>query len=145
MTTIENPATEKMNGSSRMTDYPDSPWWIVRPSLAASLAGSFALAYGVYRFAGMVQPPSAVTPRTATALMHLLSATPTLGLIGVIAGVLAFRQRGRRAMQILCALLALASFAGVGLNVARGANGTGPIETLIEKAFTNASLSFVGK
>ena len=145
MTTIENPATEKMNGSSRMTPSTDSPWWIVRPSLAASLAGSFALALGVYRFAGMVQPPFALTPRTATALLHLLSATPTLGLIGAIAGVLAFRQRGRRAMQILCALLALASFAGVGLNVARGANGTGPIETLIEKAFTNASLSFVRK
>ena len=145
MTTIENPATEKMNGSSRMTTSTDSPWWIVRPSLAASLAGSFALAFGVYRFAGMVQPPFALTPRTTTALLHLLSATPTLGLIGAIAGVLAFRQRGRRAMQILCALLALASFAGVGLNQVRASKGTDPIETMIENALASATPGFAGK
>ena len=132
MTTIENPATEQMNGSSRMTRAADSPWWIVRPSLAASLAASFALAYGAYRFAGMAQPPLTVTPRALTALLQFLSATPTLAAIGVLAGVLAFRQRGRRALQILCALLAIACFAGVGLNRARATSGGG-IETLIEK------------
>ena len=144
MTTIENPATEMMNGSSRMTPSTDSPWWIVRPSLAASLAGSFTLAFGVYRFAGMVQPPFALTPRTLPALMHLLSATPTLALIGVLACVFTFRQRGRRAMQILCALLAFASFAGVGLNRARE-TGSGGLETMIEKALDGAALTFAGK
>ena len=134
-----------MNGSSRITPGTDSPWWIVRPSLAASLAGSFALAFGVFRSAGMAQPPLALTPRTATALMHLLSATPTLALIGAVACVFTIRQRGRRAMQILCALLALASFAGVGLNVARTSNGTDPIGTMIENALANASRSFAGK
>ena len=145
MTTIENPATEKMNGSSRMTSFTDSPWWIVRPSLAASLAGSFALAYSAYRFAGMTQPPFTMTPRTLTALMQLLSATPTLAAIGALASILVFRQRGRRAMQLLCALLALASFAGVGLNFARESSGGGQIETMIEKALGSASLPFAGK
>lgn len=145
MTTIENPATEKMNGSSRMTNYPDAPWWIVRPSLAASLAGSFALAYGAYRFAGMAQPPLTVTPRALGALMQVVSATPTLTVIGVFACVLAFRQRGRRAMQILCALLALASFAGIGLNRARESSSGGGIEAMIEKALGSGSAVISGK
>lgn len=144
MTTIENPATEKMNGSSQMTNYPDAPWWIVRPSLAAILAGSFALAYGAYRFAGMAQPPFTVTARTLAALMQFMSATPALAVIGVFAGVLAFRQRGRRAMQILCVLLALASFAGVGLNRARESSGGG-IEAMIEKALGSEAAVISGK
>ena len=145
MTTIENPTTEKMNGSSRMTNATDLPWWIVRPSLAASLAVSFALAYAAYRFAGMAQPAFALTPHALAALMSLLSSTPALAAIGLLACVMAVRQRGRRAMQILCVLLALASFAGVGLNLARTARGTGPIETMIEKALATASPSFAGK
>ena len=145
MTTTEYPATEKMNGSSRMMARTDSPWWIVRPSLAAGLAGSFALAFGVYRFAGLAQPPLALTPRAFTALMQMLSATPTLAAIGVLACVLLFRQRGRRALQILCGLLALASLAGVGLNVARDSRGHGPIETWVEKALAEASPNFAGK
>ena len=132
--------TEKMNGSSRMMARTDSPWWIVRPSLAAGLAGSFALAFGVYRFAGLVQPPPAFTSRSFSALMQMLSATPTLAAIGVLACVLLFRQRGRRALQILCGLLALASLAGVGLNVARDSRGHGPIEAWVE-----SSLSFSSK
>ena len=127
-----------------MTARTDSPWWIVRPSLAAGLAGSFALAFGVYRFAA-VQPPPALTPRSFTALMQMLSATPVLAAIGVLACVLLIRQRGRRALQILCGLLALASLAGVGLNVARDARGHGPIETWVEKALADASPGFAGK
>lgn len=144
MTTIENPITEKMHGSSRMTTSTDSPWWIVRPSLAASLAGSFTLAFGVYRFAGMAQPPLTVSPRAFAALMQVVSATPTLAAIGALACVFAFRQRKRRAMQILCVLLALACFAGVGLNRARATSGGG-IETMIEKALDGAPQAVGGK
>ena len=145
MTTTEYPATEKMNGSSRMTASTDSPWWIVRPSLAAGLAGSFALAFGVYRFAGFAQPPLALRPRTFAALMQMLGATPTLAAIGVLACVLVFRQRGRRASQILCGLLVLASLAGVGLNVARDSRGHGPVETRVKNALADASPVFAGK
>ena len=145
MTTIENPTTEKMNGSSRMTNATDSPWWIVRPSLAASLAVSFALAFAVYRFAGMAQPGLALTPHTLATLMIVLSSTPALAAVGILACVMAVRQRGRRVMQTLCALLALASFAGVGLNLVRDSRGTDPIGSMIEKALASALPSFAGK
>ena len=139
MTTIENPATEKMNGSSRMTTFTDSPWWIVRPSLAASLAGSFALTYGAYRLAGMTQPPVTVSPRTLATLMQFLSATPTLTTIGALASILAFRPRGRRALQILCILLALASFTGVGLNRMRESGGENGIASMIDRLLDSGS------
>ena len=53
MTTIEIPTTEKMNGSTRMTAGTDSPWWNVRPLLAASLAGSLAITVSAFHFAGL--------------------------------------------------------------------------------------------
>ena len=145
MTTTEYPATEEMNGSSRMMASTDAPWWIVRPSLAAGLAGSFALAFCVYRFAGLAQPTPALTPHAFTGLMQMLSATPTLAAISALACVLMVRQRGRRALQILCALLALASLAGVGLNVVRDSRGHGPIETWVEKALAEAPPGFAEK
>ena len=145
MTTIEYPTTEKKNGSSRMTPRTDLPWWIVRPSLAATLVGSIALAAGVPRLAGITQPPLALNPRIFTALMQMLGATPTLAAIAVLACALLFRQRTRRAMRILSGLLALASLVGVGLNVARDSRGHGPIETWAENALANAQPVFAGK
>ena len=128
-----------------MTTRTDSPWWIVRPSLAAGLAGSFALAIGVYRFAGFTQPALTLTPRSFSALMQSLSGTPALAAVGLFGCVLILRRRGRRMLQILCALLALASFAGVWLNVVRDTLGRGPIEGLIEKVLANGSPGFAGK
>jgi hypothetical protein len=145
MTTIENPATEKMNGSSRMTTFTDSPWWFVRPSLAASLAASFALAAGVFRFAGTPTYGTPLTPPSLTDVMQFLSATPTLIAFGVLACMIAIRRTSRGSLRTLSILLAVAAFAGAGINSARDSFGRGPIEVMVEKALADAPALFAGK
>ena len=145
MTTIENPTTEKMNGSSRMTTLTDSPWWIVRPQLAAALACSVAVSAGVYRFTGMPNSGTAFTTRTLAEMMQILSATPTLIAFGVLACMIAFRKTSRRPLRTLSIMLAAAAFAGAGINSARDSFGRGPIEVWVEKALTDAPALFAGK
>ena len=144
MTTIENPTTEKMNGSSRMTTRADSPWWIVRPSLAAILAGSLALTVSAFYFAGLTHPAWALTPRSLNGLMQLLSATPTLTAIGLLACVLAFRRKQRRSSQILCGLLAIAALSGAWMSSARESRG-GALEMWIESALSMSQPAIAGK
>ena len=145
MTTIENPATEKMNGSSRITSATDSPWWIVRPSLAAGLAGSFAITAGAFRFAGLPDSGAAFSARSLPGLMQALSATPTLIAFAVFAFAVLLRRNSGRSLRVLCLLLALASLAGAVINAARDAHGRGPVETWVEKTLASMSPSFVGK
>ena len=141
MTTIENPTTEQMNGSSRMTTGTDSPWWIVRPSLAASLAGSVALTLSAFSVAGLAHPSWTVTQRSVTGMMQLLSATPALVGVGLLACLLMLRRRQRRSSRVLCGLLAAAALAGAWLNVARESHGVSAIERLIDRVFAATHLA----
>ena len=125
-----------MNGSSQMTNAADSAWWIVRPSLAAGLVGACAVAAGAFRFAGMPGTGMAFNTLSLAELMHLLSATPTLIAIAVFACVVLLRRNSRRSLRVLCMVLALASFAGAGINAVRDSYGRGPIETWVEKTLT---------
>ena len=126
--------TEKMNGSSRVTAAADSPWWKVRPTLTAGLAGSLAVAAAVNIVASIGQPAWTVDPRAFEPVVGAMSATPTLMAIGLLACVPLIRRTSRPPLQILCGLLAFAALAGAGMNLARKAYGRGPIETLIEDA-----------
>lgn len=144
MTTIEIPTTEKMNGSSRMTPLTDSPWWIVRPSLAAALAGSLAITSSAFHIAGLT-PALTLKPRALSGLMQLLSATPTLAGIGLLA-CLAMMLRGpRRSSKILCALLAAAALTGAWLNAARESRGTGVIELWVASALAYSPPALAGQ
>ena len=145
MTTIENPITEKMNGSSRMTASTDSPWWIVRPSLAAGLAGSFGLAAAAFQFAGMSGTGTAITLHSLTALMQGLSATPTLISFAVFAFAVMLRRNSRQPLRMLCVLLALASFTGAWINSLRDSHGRGPIEIWLEKALSDAPAALASR
>ncbi len=145
MKTIENPTTEKMNGSSRMTKSTDSPWWIVRPSLAAALAGSFAAAVAVCRFAGLHGAGMSVKAGSFAELMRGMSATPTLVAFALFAGAVMFSRHSGRSLRNLCVLLALASLSGAGINAARDSHGRGPIEVLIDNALANAPAVLAGK
>ena len=138
MTTIEKPETEKMNGSSRIVAVTDSPWWLVRPSLAVSLIGSFGLAASVFQYVEMPGSGVALTQHSLTALMQILSATPTLIGLAVFAFAGMFRRSSRRALRILCILLALASVTGAWINSLRDSHGRGPIEIWVEKALSDA-------
>ena len=126
-----------MNGSSRMTSATDSPWWIVRPSLAVGLAGSFALTAAAFRFAGV--PGMALSTRSLSALMPALSATPTLIAFAVFACAVLLRRKSGRSLRLLCLLLAIASLAGAGFNATRDAHGRGPIETWVEKTLASVA------
>lgn len=128
-----------------MTTGTDSPWWIVRPSLAASLAGSVALTLCAFRVAGLTHLSWPVTQRSLASAMQLLSATPTLVGIGLLACVLMSRGSQRRSSRILCGLLAAAALTGAWLNVERASNGTAAIERFVERAFTGAQPAFAGK
>ena len=146
MTTIENPTTEKMNGSSRMTtDSTDSPWWIVRPSLAVGLAGSVALTMSAFRVAGLAHPSWAMMQRSLAGMMQLLSATPTLAGISLLACGLMLLRGQRRSSRVLCGLLAAAALAGAWLNVARESHGVTAIERLIDRALAEAQPALAGK
>ena len=128
-----------------MAPVTDSPWWIVRPSLAAGLAGSFVLAAGVFRFAGLQSSGSAFTARSLAELMQMLSATPTLITFAVFACAIMLRRHSRRPLRILCILLALASLAGAGINAVRDSYGRGPIEVWVEKALADAPAMLAGR
>ena len=145
MTTIENPTTEKMNGSSRMMTATDSPWWIVRPSLAVSLAGSIALTLSAFRLAGLAHPSWAVAQRSLAGIMQVLSGTPMLVGIGLVACLLMFVRKQRRSSRILCGLLAATALAGAWLNVTRGTHGFSAIERIIDRALAEAQPTFAGK
>ena len=134
-----------MNGSSRMTNSADLPWWIVRPSLAAGLAASLALTVSAFHFAGLTHPAWTLTPRLLNGLMQLLSATPTLAAIGFLACALAFRRKQRRSSQFLCALLAIAALSGAWMNMARESRGVGTIERFIERALVETQPALAGK
>ena len=131
-------ATEKMNGSSRVTAATDSPWWKVRPTLSSGLAGSLAVAAVVNIVAGIGQPAWTLDSRTFEPFVGVMSATPTLMTIGLLACVPLIRHTSRRPLQVLCGLLAFAALAGAGMNLARKAYGRGPIETLIEDALASS-------
>ena len=128
-----------------MTTSTDSPWWIVRPSLAASLAGSVALTLGAFRFAGLTHPSWTLTQRSLTGAMQFLSATPTLAGISLLACALMLRPKQRRSSRVLCGLLAAAALAGAWLNSAREAHGLGAIERLIDRALAEAPPALAGK
>ena len=145
MTTIENPTTEKMNGSSRMTTGTDSPWWIVRPSLLAGLAGSVAITLSAFRLAGFVHPSWAVTQRSLAEMLLLLSATPTLVGISLFACALMTLRGQRRSSRVLCGLLAAAALTGAGLNAARASHGMASLERLIDRALAEAQPALAGK
>ena len=134
-----------MNGSSRMTTGTDSPWWIVRPSLATGLAGSVALTLGAYRFAGLTHPSWTLTQRSLAGTMQLLSATPTLAAISLFACALMLRRKQRRSSRVLCALLAAAALTGAWLNAARESHGMGAVERFIDRALTEAQPTLAGK
>ena len=145
MTTIENLTTEKMNGSPRMMTAADAPWWIVRPSLAAGLAGSVALTLCAFRLAGLAHPSWAVLQRSLAGMLHLLSETPTLVGIGVLACVLMLLRKQRSLSRILCGLLAAAALSGAWLNGARESHGTSALERFIDLAVAQAQPTFAGK
>jgi hypothetical protein len=145
MTTIENPTTEKMNGSSRMTTHADSPWWMVRPSLAAGLLGSFGLAAIAFQYAGVPVFRAIVATRAVPVVMQLLSATPTLIALAVFACAIMFRQNSGRSLRVMCALLALASITGASFNSMRDSQGRGPVENWVEKALPEAKIAFDGR
>jgi hypothetical protein len=133
-TTTENPMTGMTAGSQRLAATTDTPWWKVRHSLAVGFLAIVAAAGALYYFAGIVPKEWNVNLRLLAPLMNLLSATPTLAAIALTSCILMTHQGQRRPLKVLCGLLALASLAGAGLNVARQAYGHSAIEGLIERA-----------
>lgn len=132
MTTIEYPITEKMHGSSRMTTVPDSPWWIVRLPLLATLAGSVVLAATVFHFVGSPHTGSAFTARPLVEWMQLLGTMPTMIAFTMFACAILLRRNSTGLLRILCVLLTLASLAGVWNSALRDSHGRGPIERWVE-------------
>ena len=132
MTTIENPMTEKMNGSSRMTTLTDSPWWIVRLPLAAALAGSVVLTAAAFYSVGLPNTSRALTARSLVEWMQLLGTMPTMIAFATFACAILLRRRSTGLLRILCVLLAFASLAGVWNSALRDSHGRGPIERWVE-------------
>jgi hypothetical protein len=126
-------------GSQRLGDSTDTPWWKVRHSLALGFLAIVATAGALYYFAGIVPREWNVNLRLLAPLMNLLSATPTLAAIALTSCLLMAHRGQRRPLKVLCGLLAVASLAGAGLNVARQAYGPRAIEGLIERAVPAAS------
>ena len=145
MTTIENAATEKRNGSAGGKITAESPWWNVRPSLAASLAGSFAVAAAVFHFVGTPMSGAAMPVRSMEGLMRALSSTPSLIAFAVIACALMIRRQTRRTVRTLAALLALAAVAGAGINATRDSHGRGPVENWVENALADVTTHVAAK
>ena len=125
------------SSSPRMTMAPTAPWWKVRPSLMGGLGTSVALAVAAYTFTG-VSRGWTISPTALKELMTVLSATPTLATIGVLACVLMLRPRGGASLRILCGVLAFAAITGAGLNVARATGGQGAIEVWVEQALAQS-------
>ena len=125
-------------GSQRLEAATDTPWWKVRHSLAAGFVATMAAAGALYYFAGIVPQGWNLNLQSLAPMMSLISATPTLVAIGFAACILMAIRNERRPLRLLCGLLALASLAGAGLNVARQAYGGGTIEGLIERALPAA-------
>ena len=123
----------------RLADSTDTPWWKVRHSLAVGFMAIVAAAGALYYFAGIVPTEWNVNLRFLAPLMNLLSTTPTLAAIALTSCILMAHQGQRRPRKVLCGLLALASLAGAGLNVARQAYGHGAIDGLIDRAVPAAS------
>ncbi len=134
-----------MNGSSRMHAVTDSPWWIVRPSLAAGLVGSVGLAAAAFQFAGMPGFGAGITLRSLTALMQGLSATPTLISFAVFACLVMRRRGSRQSLRMLCVLLALASFTGAWINSLRDNHGRGPLEIWVEKVLSDVPAALAAR
>jgi hypothetical protein len=138
-TTTENPMTGNTAGSQRLAEATDTPWWKVRHSLAAGFVATVAAAGALYYFAGIVPKGLDLNLRSLASVLTLLSATPSLVAIGLTACLLMANRTQRRPLKLLCGLLALASLAGAGLNVARQAYGHRAIDGWIERAVPAAS------
>ena len=138
-TTTENPMTSMTAGSQRLADSTDTPWWKVRHSLAAGFVATIATAGALYYFAGIVPKGWNLNLQLLGPIMNLISATPTLVAIGVAAFILMAHRSERRPLKLLCGLLAVASLAGAGLNVARQAYGGDAIEGLLKRAVPTQS------
>ena len=77
--------------------------------------------------------------------MRLLSATPTLAGIGLLA-CLALMLRGQhRSSRVLCGLLAAAALTGAWLNIERESHGPGAIEAWVESALASAQPTLAGQ
>lgn len=137
--------TEKMNGSSRMMTLTDSPWWIVRPQLAAALACSVALTATAFHFVGLPSSGRAFAARPLAGWMQLLGTMPALITFAIFACAILLRRRSTGLLRILCAVLALASLVGVGNSVSRDSQGRGPIEQWAERVFAESPAVLVGK
>ena len=120
-------------GTQRLAATTDTPWWKVRHSLAVGFMAIVAAAGALYYFAGIVPTEWNVNLRFLAPLMNLLSTTPTLAAIALTSCILMAHRGQRRPLKVLCGLLALASLAGAGLNVARQAYGDSAIGGLIER------------
>ena len=138
-TTTENPITGNTAGSQRFAGATDTPWWKVRHSLAAGFVATIAAAGSLYYFAGIVPRGLSLNLRSLASVLALVSGTPILAAIGLTACMLMAFRTQRRPLKVLCGLLALASLAGAGLNVARQAYGHTAIEGLIERAVPAAN------
>ena len=145
MTAIENPMTEKMNGSSRMTTLTDSPWWIVRPALGAALACSVATTAAAFHFVGLPGSGRAFAARPPGEWMQLLATTPILIGFAIFACAILLRRRSTGLLRILCALLAITSLAGAWNGASRDSHGRGPIERWAENWLADAPAMLAGK
>jgi ABC-type nitrate/sulfonate/bicarbonate transport system permease component len=131
-TTTENPTTGMIHGSQRLTST-DTPWWRVRHSLAAALYASVMAAAALYYFGGIAPGAWTVNFRLLAPTMNLISATPTLATICLVACMLMVHRNQRRSLKLLCGFLAVTALMGAGLNVARQTYGPRMIERLIEQ------------
>ena len=130
--------TEKMNGSSRMTTLTDSPWWIVRPALAAALACSVAITASAFHFVGLPGVGRAFAARPRGEWMQLLGTTPILIGFATCAFAILLRRSSTGSLRMLCAVLAFASLAGAWNGASRDSHGRGPIERWAENSLADA-------
>lgn len=134
MTTIEDPTTEMMNGSSRTISAAPSPWWTVRPGLAAVLAGSLALAVIAFRTSGLALSGGGFKTRSLATFLQTLGLTPALIAFATVACAIMLRRRSSRNLRTLAAVLGVLALAGAFLNSTRDSHGRGPVETMVENA-----------
>ena len=133
-----------MNGSSRMTTFTDSPWWIVRPTLATALAASVVLTAAAYHFVGL--PSSGRTfARVLGEGMQRFGTMPILIGSAMFACAILLRRRSTGSLRILCAVLAFASLVGAGNSLLRDSHGRGPIERWTENLFSETSAMLAGE